>query len=71
MLYDILAYEIEAKEDLINLSLGKAIFIDVNKLITPTLNSFDKNLLFLSSKGKVISYGKLNGNLFKPKKILL
>ena len=71
MLDDILAYEIEDKEDLNNLSLGKSIFIDLNKLIKPTLNSFNKNLLFLLKKGKVLSYGKLNGNLFEPKKILL
>ena len=71
MLDDILAYEIEDKEDLVNLSLGKSIFIDVNKLIKPLLNSFDKNLLFLLKKGKVLSYGELNGNLFEPKKILI
>ena len=71
MLDDILAYEIEDKEDLINLSLGKSIFINLNKLIKPPLDSFDKNLLFLSNKGKILSYGKLNGNLFEPKKILL
>ena len=71
MLDDILAYEIEDKEDLINLSLGKSIFIDVNKLINFHLNSFDKNLLFLLKKGKVLSYGELNGNLFEPKKILI
>ena len=71
MLADILAYEIEDKEDLVNLSLGKSIFIKVNKLIKPPLNSFDKNLLFLLKKRKVLSYGKLNGNLFEPKKILI
>ena len=71
MLDDILAYEIEDKEDLVSLSLGKSIFIDVNKLIKPLLNSFDKNLLFLLKKGKILSYGELNGDLFKPKKILI
>ena len=71
MLDDILAYEIEDKEDLANLSFGKSIFIELNRLIKPPLNSFDKNLLFLLNKGKVLSYGKLNGNLFEPKKILL
>ena len=71
MLDDILAYEIEDKEDFINLSLGKSIFINLNKLIKPPLNSFDKNLLFLLKKEKVLSYGELNGNLFEPKKILI
>ena len=71
MLDDILAYEIEDREDLVNLSLGKSIFINVNKLIKPPLNSFDKNFLFLLKKGKILSYGELNGDLFKPKKILI
>ena len=71
MLDDILAYEIEDKGDLINLSFGRSIIINLKKLIKPTLNSFDKNFLFLSKNGNIISYGKLNGNLFEPKKILL
>ena len=71
MLDDILAYEIEDKEDLVNLSFGKSIFIELNRLIKPPLNSFDKNLLFLLKKEKVLSYGKLNGNLFEPKKIFI
>ena len=71
MLDDILAYEIEDKEDLVNLSFGKSISIELNRLIKPPLNSFDKNLLFLLKKGKVLSYGKLNGNLFEPKKIFI
>ena len=71
MLDDILAYEVESKEDLKNLSLGRSIYIDVDKLRQPILNSFDKNLLFLLNKGKVLSYGKLNGNLFVPKKIFI
>jgi len=71
MLDDILAYEIESKEDFSNLSLGKSIYIDLDKLTKPILNSFDENYIFLSNKGNVISYGRLNGNLFKPKKIML
>jgi len=71
MLDDILAYEVEDKEDLVNLSFGKSIFIELNRLIKPSLNSFDKNLLFLLKKEKVLSYGKLNGNLFEPKKIFI
>ena len=71
MLDDILACEIEEKEKLLSLSLGKSINVDLNELIDPPLNSFDNNFLFLSNKGNIISYGKLNGNLFKPKKILI
>jgi len=71
MLDDILAYEIESKEDLVNLSLGRSIYINLEKLSKPLLNSIDKNFLFLSKKGNIISYGKLNGDLFKPNKIML
>ena len=71
MLDDILAYEIESKEDLINLSLGRSIYINLDKLEKPLLNSFDKNYLFLSKQGNIISYGKLNGDLFKPDKIMI
>jgi len=71
MLDDILAYEIESKEDLINLSLGRSIYINLDKLEKPLLSSFDKNYLFLSKQGNIISYGKLNGDLFKPDKIMI
>ncbi len=71
MLDDILAYEVVEKEDLKNLSLGKSIIINLNNLIKPLLNSVDKKLVFLSFKGNIISYGKLNNDLFIPKKILL
>ena len=71
MLDDILAYEIESKEDLINLSLGRSIYINLDKLRKPLLSSFDKNYLFLSKQGNIVSYGKLNGDLFKPDKIMI
>ena len=71
MLDDILAYEVVEEEDLKNLSLGKSIILNLNNLIKPLLNSVDKKLVFLSFKGNIISYGKLNNDLFIPKKILL
>ena len=70
MLDDILAYEIKEKKDLSDLSLGKSIFIN-DKLINKPLNSDKKELVFLSNKGSVISFGKLSGNLFKPNKVLI
>ncbi len=70
MLDDILAYEVEERNDLNDLSLGKAIFIDKNKLIKKPLNSDKKELVFLSNKGNVVSFGKLSGNLFQPNKVL-
>ena len=69
MLDDILAYEIKEKTDLIDLSLGKAIFIN-HKLIKKPLNSDKKELVFLSNRGKIISFGKLSGDLFQPNKVL-
>jgi len=71
MLDDILVYEIESKEDMFNLSLGKSIELNLNKLIKPPLDSVDKNLVFLSKNGNIVSFGKFYGNLFKPKKVLI
>ena len=71
MLDDILAYEVEEKKDLNNLSLGKSIFINKNKLIKKPLNSDKEELVFLSKKGKIISFGKLSEDLFKPNKVLI
>jgi len=70
MLDDILAYEIKEKTDLIDLSLGKAIFIN-HKLINKPLNSDKKELVFLSYRGSVVSFGKLSGDLFQPNKVLI
>ena len=71
MLDDILAYEIEEEKDLNNLSFGKPVFINKKQLIMEPLNSDKKELVFLSNKGNIISFGKLSGDLFKPNKVLL
>ena len=71
MLDDILAYEIDDEKNKLSISQGKSINISVNKLNNPLLNSSDGKIIFLTDKGNVISYGKLNGNLFEPKKILI
>ena len=70
MLDDILAYEVEERNDLNDLSLGKSIFINKNNLIKKPLNSDKKELVFLSNKGNIISFGKLSGDLFQPNKVL-
>ena len=70
MLDDILAYEVEEKKDLNDLSLGKSIFINNNKLIKRPLNSDKKELVFLSHRGNIVSFGKLSGDLFQPNKVL-
>jgi len=71
MLDDILAYEVDDEKSRYNISKGKSININVNKLNNPLLNSTDRKIVFLTDKGKVISFGKLNGDLFKPSKVLI
>ena len=70
MLDDILAYEVEKESDLIDLSLGKQIFINNEKLIKQALSSDNKTLVFLSNKGNIVSFGELTGDLFQPHKVL-
>ncbi len=71
MLDDILAYEIEDQKDIINLSFGRSIIIDENKIKNSHSSPLDKKMIFLSKNGDIVSIGKLVGNLFKPNKILL
>ncbi len=71
MLDDILAYEIEEELDIENLSFGRSIKIDERKIINPSSINLDKKNIFLSKKGDIVSIGKLDGNLFKPNKILI
>ncbi len=70
MLDDILAYEVEEEKDLYDLSFGKRIFINKEKLIKTTLSSDKKAIVFLSNKGNIVSFGKLIGDLFQPHKVL-
>ena len=71
MLDDILAYEIEEKLDIENLSFGRSIKIDESKIINSSSINLDKKNIFLFKKGDIVSIGKLDGNLFKPNKILI
>ena len=71
MLDDILAYEVDDEKSKLNLSHGKAINIDINLLNNPPLNLLDRKVIFLTNKGRVLSFGKLDGDLFKPDKVLI
>ena len=71
MLDDILAYEIEDRSDLLRISKGMSINVDEKKIKNFSSNSYDSNLIILSKKGDVLSFGKLIGNLFKPNKVLI
>ncbi len=71
MLDDILAYEIDDQLDIKNLSFGRSIKIDKNKIINSSSINLDNENIFLSKKGDIVSIGKLDGNLFIPNKILV
>ncbi len=71
MLDDILAYEVEEQMDIKNLSFGRSIKIDAGKIINSSSINLHRSSIFLSRKGDVVSIGKLDGNLFKPNKILI
>jgi len=71
MLDDILAYEIDDEKDITSISQGKSIKLNIEKLIKTPLNLTDKNIIFLTVRENVISFGKLSGDLFKPNKVLL
>ena len=70
MLDDILAYEIVDQKDLNEISFGRSIKIKEEYIRKSSLNTNDKNF-FLSNNGNIVSIGKLEGNLFKPNKILI
>ena len=71
MLDDILAYEID-DENLINrVSHGNSVKIDKNSFLQSSLNISDRSVVFLTSKSNVLSFGKLDGSLFKPDKVLI
>ena len=71
MLDDILAYEIDNEEDFLSISQGKLIKINLNKLVRPLLNLPDGKTVFLTDQEKILSFGKLDGDLLKPDKVLI
>ena len=48
-----------------------SIKIDGDKITNSSSINLDKKNIFLSNKGDIVSIGKLDGNLFKPNKILI
>ncbi len=67
MLDDILAYEIEDEKSKISIMQGKAVNISLNH----SLNFSEEKTIFLTDKGRIVSYGRLSSNLFKPQKVLI
>ena len=71
MLDDILAYEVDEEKDITSISQGKSIKLDLKKLINSPLDLTDEKVIFLTVRKKIISFGKLSGDLFKPNKVLI
>ena len=71
MLDDILAYEIDEEKIRNYISQGKMIKVNFNQFINPLLDLSEEKNIFLTENGNVISIGKLNGDLFKPDKIMI
>ena len=69
MLDDILAYEIDSEKNILSISQGKS--LTVSTFIDPLLNLDDRKIVFLTDRGKVLAFGKLIGDLFKPDKVLI
>jgi len=71
MLDDILAYEIDDENLIRNISHGKSVKIDKDHFYQNSLNTEERASVFLTKNNQVLSYGKFEGNLFVPSKVLL
>ena len=71
MLDDILAYEIDDENSIEKISQGNFIKIDKKKFSKKSLDQIESSIIFLTFKNNVLSYGKFDGDFFKPKKVLI
>ena len=71
MLDDILAYEIDDEKLIKEISQGKSVKIDTNLFLKDSLNLGGGSTVFLTNKKNVLSFGELDGSLFKPQKVLI
>ena len=71
MLDDILACEIDDKKMIREISIGKSVEIDPIKFSQISLNLDEGKTIFLTHNKKVLSFGKFDGNFFKPQKVLI
>ena len=71
MLDDILAYEIDDEKLIKEISQGKSVKIDTNLFLKDSLNLGGGSTVFLTNKKNVLSFGDLDGSLFKPQKVLI
>ena len=70
MLDDILAYEIDDKKKLEDISYGRIIKFN-EKELSKTLKLNENKLCLLTNKDNIISLGKFEDNYFKPKKVFI
>ena len=71
MLDDILAYEIDDEVLIKEISQGRSVKIDTNHFFRNSLNLNERTTIFLTYKNNVLSFGKFDGCLFKPQKVLI
>ena len=71
MLDDILACEIDDEKLMKKVSQGKSFKIDNSFFIKDSLNLNERSTVFLTNKKNILSFGKYDGNLFKPQKVLI
>ena len=71
MLDDILAYEIDDEKLIKEISNGKTVRINEFNFFSDSLNLNDKKTIFLTFRKNVLSFGKLEGNMFVPQKVLI
>ena len=71
MLDDILAYEIDNESLIKEISQGKSVKIDQNHFFQNSLNLNESSIIFLTFKNNILSFGKFDGSLFKPKKVFV
>ena len=66
-----MAYEIEDEKLIKEISQGKSIKINPNLFLKDSLNLNERSIVFLTNNKNVLSFGKLDGNLFEPQKVLI
>jgi len=71
MLDDILAYEVDDEVLIKKISQGRSVKIDANHFFQNSLNFNERTIIFLTCNNNVLSFGKYDGYLFKPQKVLI
>jgi len=70
MLDDILAFEIDDEKILEDISYGRAVKINKQDIPEP-LKLDDNKIYLLKNEDTIVSLGKFDGNIFKPKRVFI